>query len=82
MRIRISSAALVALALTTLSCGDNRALNPSVPRLTGAVFAVSPALVPAVRISELHYDNAGTDAGEAIDLGKSSKVIPIAAWPI
>src|SRR5437868_10210844 len=81
MRIRISSAALVALALTTLSCGDNRALNPSAPPPGEAVFAVNPALVPAVRISELHYDNAGTDAGEAIEISGPADTL-LGGWSI
>ncbi|HET9865419.1 MAG TPA: hypothetical protein VFP37_18430, partial [Steroidobacteraceae bacterium] len=33
-----------------------------------ALFASGFAAAQAVRFSELHYDNAGTDAGEAIEI--------------
>lgn len=67
MRIRILSAALIALALATTSCSERASLATGVegaPRLA----TIGAAALPAVRISELHYDNAGTDAGEAIEI--------------
>jgi DNA/RNA endonuclease G (NUC1) len=67
MRIRILSAALIALALATTSCSEEASLATGVegaPRLA----TIGAAALPAVRISELHYDNAGTDAGEAIEI--------------
>lgn len=81
MRIRIPGAALLALALTTLSCGDNHSLNPVAPRPGGALFAVNPVFVPPVRINEFHYDNAGTDAGEAIEISGPSGT-DLTGWSI
>ena len=55
-------------ASTTLleSCASDRVLatNPSLE----AVSAVANHHLPSVRISEFHYDNAGTDAGERIEV--------------
>ena len=67
MRPRIWSAALVALALVSGSCSDNGTTNPTARHPGLARFSSSAAL-PAVRISEIHYDNTGTDAGEAIEV--------------
>ncbi|MGH7718890.1 MAG: lamin tail domain-containing protein, partial [Gemmatimonadaceae bacterium] len=64
MRMRIAIAALVALAVS-VSCSDDGPLGPEAnhaPRLSAA------AALPDVRVSELHYDNSGTDAGEAIEV--------------
>jgi DNA/RNA endonuclease G (NUC1) len=54
-----------ALALAFVSCnpGDGVAPRPSLQ----ADLLVATAL-PAVRISEIHYDNTGTDVGEAIEI--------------
>jgi DNA/RNA endonuclease G (NUC1) len=71
MRFRIRSAALVALALAVGSCSDNGGLGPEVrpAPVGGPSFDVtSAAALPAVRISEIHYDNTGTDAGERIEV--------------
>jgi hypothetical protein len=62
MRIPTRFAALAALALAAVSCSEQGALSPGVtpaPRLAAAAL-------PPVRITEIHYDNAGVDAGEAI----------------
>src|SRR5687767_5921288 len=67
MRIRILSAALIALALSATSCSDEHSLATAVdgaPRLA----TIGAASLPAVRVSEFHYDNSGTDAGEAIEI--------------
>ena len=55
------------LALTLLSCTADERVGPSRPlALQADLQAV--AELPAVRISELHYDNASTDVGEAIEV--------------
>ena len=63
MRVQ-GRAGLVGLAFVVMSCSDH-----AVP----TAVVVPPALSefdsnPAVRISEIHYDNTGTDAGEAIEI--------------
>jgi DNA/RNA endonuclease G (NUC1) len=68
MRIRILSAALgAALALTTTSCSENGSVATA-PAGAPRLATIGAAALPAVRISELHYDNSGTDAGEAIEI--------------
>ena len=64
MRLPTRGTSLV-LAMLLAACAGDAALSPvspSAPRL-----AVSAA-VGTVRISEIHYDNAGTDEGEAIEV--------------
>jgi DNA/RNA endonuclease G (NUC1) len=70
MRIRNWGVTLVALALAVGSCSDNGALDPTIrPAPTGPSFDVATATVlPEVRISEIHYDNTGTDQGETIEI--------------
>jgi DNA/RNA endonuclease G (NUC1) len=70
MRIRIRSAALIALALAVGSCSDNGGVGPEVrpAPVGGPSFNVTAAALPAVRISEIHYDNTGIDAGERIEV--------------
>jgi hypothetical protein len=69
MRIRMKRAAFAALAFVVLSCSDlptspsSDAISVRAPRMT-----VAPPTVPDVRISEFHYDNASTDAGEAVEI--------------
>jgi DNA/RNA endonuclease G (NUC1) len=70
MRIRIRSAALLALALVVGSCSDNnRGLSPVGPV---SAAAANPTLLTAeemgVRISEFHYDDAGTDIDENVEI--------------
>ena len=69
MRIRTWSAALIALAIVGSSCSENDVAGP---RTLGvhALMAVSAATatLPAVRISEFHYDNAGTDVDEKVEI--------------
>jgi DNA/RNA endonuclease G (NUC1)/PKD repeat protein len=70
MRIRIRSAALVALVLAVGACSDNGVVAPA-GRLTpagGPLLDVTAAAAPQVRISEIHYDNTGTDADERIEI--------------
>ena len=71
MRIRTWSAALVALAFVGSSCSDNdlagpRRIDPSTRAF--ATLAGSAAVLPAVRISEFHYDNASTDVDEKVEI--------------
>jgi DNA/RNA endonuclease G (NUC1) len=55
------------LALTLLSCTADDRVGPSrAPALQADVTVATD--LPAVRISEIHYDNTGTDAGEAIEI--------------
>ena len=65
MRHAIRTSTALALALLgTVSCSSDRLASPTpvgAPQL-------SAASGPAVRISEIHYDNTGTDAGEAIEV--------------
>ncbi|HUQ19518.1 MAG TPA: DNA/RNA non-specific endonuclease [Gemmatimonadaceae bacterium] len=70
MRNAISSVALATLALVVVSCSD----LPTAPKASDEVIRTAPRLtisaptLPAVRFSEIHYDNTGTDAGEAIEI--------------
>src|SRR5688572_7422889 len=68
MRIRIRGAALFALALATAACSDDGALNPRAEKFDGAPQLLVNTNEDGVRISEIHYDNTGTDAGEAIEV--------------
>src|SRR5436190_24340690 len=47
-----------------LSCID----NPSSPRAVPGNAPRAIVALPAVRFSEIHYDNSGTDTGEAIEV--------------
>jgi DNA/RNA endonuclease G (NUC1) len=62
MRTR-RSAVLVLLASLAASCVGGSPFAPDISRR--ADIAPAP---PSVRISEIHYDNAGTDVGEAIEI--------------
>src|SRR5687767_1849250 len=64
MPIWIRSGAFVALSLVMLSCSDNGLVSPVSP----AGRQIATAVLPSVRISEFHYDNSGTDTGEAIEV--------------
>jgi DNA/RNA endonuclease G (NUC1) len=68
MRIWTRRAALFALALATAACSDRGALNPRVDKFDGAPQALVNTSPTGVRIAEIHYDNTGTDAGEAIEV--------------
>ena len=69
----LKRAALILAAIVVASCTDSSSLSspptaPDVPTLAGSPrFAATP-LPTAARFSELHYDNAGTDAGERIEV--------------
>src|SRR5688500_5915592 len=67
MRIRILSLALLAIALPLSSCSDKGILAPIAvpPSVLANHMEAAP---PEVRFSEIHYDNGGTDSGEAIEI--------------
>jgi DNA/RNA endonuclease G (NUC1) len=63
---RTRSVVLFALAAVVASCADGGLVglrSPDAPQL-----ATADAAEPGIFISELHYDNGGTDAGEAIEV--------------
>jgi DNA/RNA endonuclease G (NUC1) len=69
MRMPFRSAASLALVLAVGSCSDHGGLNPVGPSAAnGPSLNVSAASLPLVRISEIHYDNSGTDADERIEI--------------
>src|SRR3990172_7939898 len=63
--MRSRKVALVALAVLFASCADHTPTGPG--PLPVPNFDNVPGL-PVVRISEIHYDNAGADAGEAVEI--------------
>jgi DNA/RNA endonuclease G (NUC1) len=67
MHLRINRAAATLLAsLALTACASREVAAPDVtPR---APLDVSAAAIPTVYVSEIHYDNTGTDAGEAIEI--------------
>ncbi len=69
MRLRsfALAASVAGLPILVGSCGD-QVTNPAAPAARPApVFDHTPSH-PSVRFSEIHYDNTGTDAGEAIEV--------------
>lgn len=64
MRFR-TCVAFVTLAVVGTSCSENSISGPGAVDAPGFVAAVAP---PVVRISEIHYDNVGADAGEAVEI--------------
>jgi DNA/RNA endonuclease G (NUC1) len=85
MNFRIPSAALVVLTVAIGSCSDNRVLAPVVTSLLSHPSVAEPNFVTAptdgVRINELHYDNAGTDAGERVEISGPAGT-DLAGWKI
>src|SRR5262245_16470102 len=63
--VRFRAIALVAVALLG-SCTDN--LVAPTTRLSPTSARFDAASLPSVRFSEIHYDNTGTDTGEAIEV--------------
>ena len=64
----VSLSALAAIAFTATSCADiaTTAAPVTLSKVADPVMASSH--LPSVRISEIHYDNTGTDAGERIEV--------------
>ena len=64
----IRAALLAGIAAFAISCSGD---GPTAPERLTLSRAGAPQIIgtgPAVRISEVHYDNAGTDAGESIEI--------------
>ena len=68
MRFPLRGAAILALVVITGSCTDRQLFEPSPEGATAVTPVRSSVHMPAVRISEIHYDNEGTDTGEAIEI--------------
>ena len=70
MRFRPTSVALGLLAFITVSCSENDITGPGQSSIKPRTDIVTTAAVPlpAIRISEFHYDNAGTDSAEKIEI--------------
>ena len=66
MRTRTLSAVLLAVVLPISSCSDSGLLDPA--PVPVPLFNHAESTPPEVRISEIHYDNASTDVGEAIEI--------------
>lgn len=66
----------IAAALAAASCGvESTASSPAMGVTSQAVTA------PSVRISELHYDNVGTDVGEAVEISGPAGM-DVTGWSI
>ena len=80
MRYRIRPATTTMLAaLALVACSGRDALAPNalpIPRLD-----VAAATVPSVYLSEIHYDNAGTDADERIEISGPAGT-DVTGWPV
>jgi DNA/RNA endonuclease G (NUC1) len=84
MRIRNWGVTLVALALAVGSCSDNVVLGPAGrPSPSGPNFdvAIKAIALPEIRISEIHYDNTGTDAGERIEISGPARM-DLTGWSV
>ena len=64
MRTRPRNAALLLLAAFSVACSEQTPVAPVV----AARHDVGIAALPPVRFSEFHYDNAGADVGESIEI--------------
>ena len=81
MRIRIGSAAFIALAVVMASCSDSGLVGPRSSDAPQYATLAAAAAMPAVRISEIHYDNAGTDADERIEISGPAGT-DVAGWSV
>ena len=67
--LRLAGAVVAGVAIGAVACAD---IRPTTPALAGVHALPVPRLagleLPSVRISEFHYDNTGTDAGESIEI--------------
>lgn len=52
------------------SCAPDRSAAPRLPGLTRGPGGggIASLTIPGIRISEIHYDNAGTDTGEGVEV--------------
>ena len=60
---------MAAVALALVACNSDRVMGPGTTMSGpgGAMHALLTA-PPSIRLSEVHYDNSGTDAGERIEV--------------
>ncbi len=58
---------IAAFGLALVACNADRVAGPS-PMLQPGLPSFSTSAMPDVRISEIHYDNVGADAGEKIEI--------------
>lgn len=63
----LQTVALGAVLALLASCGGESPTAPSASR-DGSRLAFDVATVPTVHFNEIHYDNDGTDTGEAIEI--------------
>lgn len=56
------------LGLVLVACNSDRVLAPVADAPPVPAFSLAQALPPDVRFAEIHYDNASTDVGEAIEI--------------
>ena len=77
MRFGTINRSLFFISITALLLFGNGASAPVIGRQT----LVAAGVAPSVRISEIHYDNAGTDSGEAIEVS-SPAGMSLAGWQI
>jgi DNA/RNA endonuclease G (NUC1) len=64
----IRAAQLAGIAFLAVSCSSEGPTAPDRLQLTSAFQPLVIGTGPAVRISEVHYDNSGTDTGESIEI--------------
>lgn len=64
MKPRLAPCVALALAFVVGSCSNESPTAPTAAQVGGT----AAAHVPLVRVSEIHYDNTGTDAGESIEV--------------
>jgi DNA/RNA endonuclease G (NUC1) len=67
-----------ALALALVACTADRLVSPSAMNGSSASLLTS---LPPIRISEFHYDNVGTDAGERIEISGPAGA-DVANWKV
>jgi DNA/RNA endonuclease G (NUC1) len=75
----IRAGRVAALAIALVACTADRLIAPSATIDGGA--AALTVVLPDVRISEFHYDNAGTDAGEKIEISGPAGA-SVAGWKV
>jgi DNA/RNA endonuclease G (NUC1) len=73
---------IAACALALVACNADRVLAPGSKIFTpAATQQLAGAAMPSVRIAEFHYDNAGQDAGERIEVSGPAGT-SLAGWSI
>lgn len=78
MRSRIARLSFIALTIGLVSCGK---LPPVAPSPVASPLLGQTAALPAVRMSEIHYDNASTDVNEAIEISAPAGT-DLAGWQL